>query len=56
MRTLIIVVGILVSSSGVAQEDLSVGPPRVKKLKDGRFEVLFRYRPDDDVRTVALAG
>ena len=47
-------VGYLVT--GLAEQDLTIGPPRVKNITTNRFEVEFRYRPTGKAKTVALAG
>ena len=38
------------------EQDLSLGPPRVKALADGNYEVQFAYRPKTKVEAVRLAG
>ena len=38
------------------EQNLSLGPPRVKALADGNYEVQFAYRPKTRVETVRLAG
>jgi peroxiredoxin len=40
----------------VAQQDLREGMPRVKALGEGKFEVVFHYRPPAGTRAVYLAG
>ncbi len=39
-----------------ADQDLSLGEPKVKRLADGRSEVTFRYNPHDETKDVYLAG
>jgi 1,4-alpha-glucan branching enzyme len=38
------------------EQDLTLGPPSVKPLGDGQYEVQFFYRPAKKVDTVYLAG
>jgi peroxiredoxin len=38
------------------EQDLTLGPPRVKSLGDGLYEAEFSYRPTSKVETVYLAG
>ncbi|HEX4144943.1 MAG TPA: redoxin domain-containing protein [Pirellulales bacterium] len=38
------------------EQDLTLGPPSIKPLDDGRYEVQFSYRPTSKVQTVHLAG
>jgi len=40
----------------LADQDLRVGRPRVRRAGENRFEVTFRYRPSQDVSSVHLAG
>ena len=40
----------------LAEQDLSLGGPTVRKLEDGRHEVTFRYRPPAGTQAVYLAG
>ena len=40
----------------LAEQDFSVGPPRMKRLADGNFDVTFRYRPQGEAKAVYLAG
>jgi peroxiredoxin len=37
-------------------QDLSVGPPKVVARGDGQFDVTFRHRAPEDVKTVQLAA
>ena len=39
-----------------AEQDLSLGPPRVKQMGDGQFEVEFSYKPAAKAKAVYLAG
>jgi peroxiredoxin len=39
-----------------ADQDFSLGPPRVTRAGDGRYEVAFRYRPPTHAKSVYLAG
>lgn len=43
-------------STSPQEQDLSQGPPAVKRLDDERFEVQFSYKPLSPVKTVHLAG
>jgi AMP-activated protein kinase-like protein len=38
------------------EQDLSLGPPRIKALKDGLYEVEFSYKPTTKPEAVYLAG
>jgi 1,4-alpha-glucan branching enzyme len=40
----------------LADQDLTLGPPRVKPIEDGKYEVTFRYRPRANAESVFLAG
>lgn len=40
----------------LADQDLTLGPPRVKKVSEGRYEAAFRYRPTVPAKAVYLAG
>ena len=40
----------------LADQDLALGGPTVRKLDDGRHEVTFRYHPPAGTKTVYLAG
>jgi len=42
--------------SAPADQDLSLGPPRIARLGDHRYEAAFRYRPGKGAKTVSLAG
>jgi peroxiredoxin len=42
--------------SAPAEQDLSLGPPRVTRLSDHRYEAAFRFRPTKTAKTVYLAG
>jgi len=37
-------------------QDLTVGPPKVAAREDGQFDVTFRHRPPEGVKTVHLAA
>jgi 1,4-alpha-glucan branching enzyme len=39
-----------------AEQDFSLGPPRVTRAADGHYDVAFRYRPPTRARSVHLAG
>jgi len=40
----------------LAEQDLSLGLPQMKRLDDGEYEVTFRYKPTAKVNVVYLAG
>jgi hypothetical protein len=40
----------------LADQDLSLGLPKTKRLDDGQYEVTFAYRPEGKVDAVYLAG
>jgi hypothetical protein len=40
----------------LADQDLSLGLPKTKRLDDGQYEVTFAYRPQGKVDAVYLAG
>jgi peroxiredoxin len=40
----------------LADQNLRLGAPRVTKRDDGRFDVLFRYKPSPAAKAVYLAG
>jgi hypothetical protein len=40
----------------LAEQDLSLGEPTIRKRDDGRHEVTFRYRPPAGTKAVYLAG
>jgi len=42
--------------SVAAEQDLSLGAPRITQLGDHRYEAAFRFRPAKDAKTVSLAG
>jgi len=39
-----------------AEQDLTLGPPRITRRNDGKYEVAFRYRPLNPAKAVYLAG
>ncbi len=39
-----------------AEQDFAIGPPRVTRADDGRYDVAFRYRPPQPAKAVYLAG
>ena len=39
-----------------AEQDFALGPPRVTRADDGRYDVAFRYRPPQPAKAVYLAG
>ena len=41
---------------GLAEQDLSLGLPQMKRLDDGEYEVTFSYKPAGQGRAVYLAG
>lgn len=41
---------------GMAEQDLSLGLPQLKKLASGEYEVTFAYKPPGKVESVYLAG
>ena len=41
---------------GMAEQDLSLGLPKLKKLDSGDYEATFAYRPQGKVESVYLAG
>ena len=40
----------------LADQDLTLGAPASKRLADGRYQVVFRHRPEGPARSVALVG
>jgi hypothetical protein len=42
--------------TSLEHQDLSIGPPQVRKLDDGDYEATFRYRPAGEPEAVYLAG
>ena len=40
----------------LAEQDFSLGPPAIKRLPEGEFDVMFRYRPQEKAKAVYLAG
>jgi len=40
----------------LADQDLTLGAPASKRLRDGRYEVTFRHRPSGPAKSVALVG
>ena len=39
-----------------AEQDFSLGPPRITRTPDGNYDVAFRYRPSQHAGSVCLAG
>ena len=39
-----------------ADQDLTIGGPKVRSLDDGRYEVTFRYQPEAPCKSLALVG
>jgi hypothetical protein len=39
-----------------AEQDLSLGLPKTRRLDDGRYEIIFRYKPPAKVESVHLTG
>jgi hypothetical protein len=48
----------MVGTMGVSllEQDFSIGLPLIKQLDDGRYEVLFKYRPKEKVYWVNVTG
>src|SRR6185295_14701316 len=40
----------------LAEQDLSLGLPKMKRLDDGQYEVTFMYKPDAKAEAVYLSG
>jgi hypothetical protein len=40
----------------LADQNLTLGPPRVQRLEDGSYQVHFRYKPPSPAAAVYLAG
>jgi peroxiredoxin len=43
-------------SFSAADQNLALGPPKVRKLDDGNYEVQFRYKPSAAAEAVYLSG
>ncbi|HUE12620.1 MAG TPA: redoxin domain-containing protein [Planctomycetaceae bacterium] len=41
---------------GMAEQNLTFGPPRIMKTRDGQYAAAFRYRPTIPAKAVYLAG
>jgi peroxiredoxin len=41
---------------GLAEQDLTLGPPRITKSADGQYQAAFRYRPTIQAKSVYLSG